>query len=76
MHEICAEDNEERALVAGSMNEMANVVQTWLPLLIWQQVEAPEYPKGYQASIWIAVAMIATTMAIRHLQNRKVVYQY
>lgn len=72
MHEICAEDNEERALVAGSMNEMANVVQTWLPLLIWQQVEAPEYPKGYLASIWIAVAMIATAMTIRHLHGRQV----
>ncbi|CAG7962300.1 unnamed protein product [Penicillium salamii] len=72
MHEICAEDNEERALVAGSMNGMANVVQSWLPLLIWQQVEAPEYPKGYLASIWIAVAMIATAMTIRHLHGRQV----
>lgn len=72
MHEICAEDNEERALVAGSMNEMANTVQAWLPLLIWQQVEAPEYPKGYPASIGIAVAMMATAMTIRHLQRREV----
>ncbi|KAE8162968.1 pantothenate transporter [Aspergillus tamarii] len=72
MHEICAEDNEERALVAGSMNEIANMVQAWLPLLIWQQVEAPEYPKGYPASIGIAVAMLATAMAIRHLQRREI----
>jgi ACS family pantothenate transporter-like MFS transporter len=69
-HEICAEDNEERALVVGSMNEMANMVQAWLPLLIWQQAEAPEYPKGYPVSVGIAVAMIAIAMTIRHLQRR------
>lgn len=41
-HEICAYDNEERALVTASMNEMAYVFQAWLPLVIWQQVDAPE----------------------------------
>ncbi|KJZ75433.1 hypothetical protein HIM_05129 [Hirsutella minnesotensis 3608] len=70
--EICARDNEERALVAASMNEMAYMVQAWLPLLIWQQVEAPEYPKGYRASIGIAIAMMATTMGIRYLHRREV----
>ncbi|KAK3937976.1 major facilitator superfamily domain-containing protein [Diplogelasinospora grovesii] len=45
-HEICKDDNEERAIVTGSMNEMAYVVQAWLPLLIWQQVEAPQYRKA------------------------------
>ncbi|RMZ86880.1 hypothetical protein DV736_g5894, partial [Chaetothyriales sp. CBS 134916] len=40
-HEICSDDNEERALVTGTMNEIAYVFQAWLPLLIWQQVEAP-----------------------------------
>lgn len=72
MHEICARDNEERALVAASMNEMAYVFQAWLPLLIWQQVEAPEYPKGYSASIGIAIALMATALTIRHLQRTEV----
>lgn len=69
-HEICGEDNEERALVTGSMNEMAYVVQSWLPLLIWQQVEAPSYPKGYPTMIFIAVALISTALLIRYLQQR------
>ncbi|KAM3523112.1 hypothetical protein NHJ13051_005292 [Beauveria bassiana] len=69
MHEICSRDNEERALVAASMNEMGHVFQTWLPLLIWQQVEAPEYRKGCLASIAIAIAMMGTAMTIRHLQR-------
>ncbi|KAJ3497403.1 hypothetical protein NLG97_g1935 [Lecanicillium saksenae] len=72
MHEICTQDNEERALVAASMNELAFVVQAWLPLLIWPQVEAPEYPKGYLASIGISLAMMATAMAIRHLKHTEV----
>jgi MFS transporter, ACS family, pantothenate transporter len=33
-HEICGEDNEERALVTGAMNEFAYVFQAFLPLLI------------------------------------------
>ncbi|KAB5570883.1 major facilitator superfamily domain-containing protein [Coniochaeta sp. 2T2.1] len=69
-HEICAEDNEERALVTGSMNEMAYVFQAWLPLLIWQQVEAPVYRKGYITMVFVAAAMIATAMATRYLQKR------
>ncbi|KAB5557843.1 major facilitator superfamily domain-containing protein [Coniochaeta sp. 2T2.1] len=69
-HEICAEDNEERALVTGSMNEMAYVFQAWLPLLIWQQVEAPVYRKGYITMVFVAAAMITTAMVIRYLQKR------
>lgn len=69
-HEICADDNEERALVTGSMNEMAYVVQAWLPLLIWQQVEAPVYRKGYITMVFVAAAMITTAFLIRYLQGR------
>jgi len=66
-HEICKDDNEERALVTGSMNEMAYVFQAWVPLLIWQQVDAPYYKKGFITSVFIAVALIITTFAIRYL---------
>jgi ACS family pantothenate transporter-like MFS transporter len=69
-HEICADDNEERALVTGSMNEMAYVIQAWLPLLIWPQVEAPVYRKGYITMVFTAVGMIATAFLIRRLQKR------
>ncbi|KAK1243038.1 hypothetical protein MKX08_005850 [Trichoderma sp. CBMAI-0020] len=70
-HEICTDDNEERALVTGTMNEMAYVVQAWLPLLIWQQVEAPEYPKGYPTSIGIAVGLIIMAFWIRYVHRRE-----
>lgn len=70
-HEICSDDTEKRALVTGSMNTMAYVFQAWLPLLIWQQVEAPVYPKGYSTTLGLAVVLIGTAMAIRLLHKRE-----
>lgn len=70
-HEICKDDNEERALVTGAMNEMAYVIQAWLPLVIWQQVEAPEYPKGYPTMIGLALVLIGTIFTIRFLHKRE-----
>lgn len=70
-HEICSDDNEERALVVGTMNEMAYVIQAWLPLLVWQQVEAPRYPKGFPTMIGIAVGLLLTTATIKWLHERQ-----
>ena len=73
-HEICTEDNEERAIVVASMNEMAYVLQAWLPLLVWQQVDAPQYRKGYITITCLSAALIATgfiTKALHKSQNRR-----
>lgn len=70
-HEICSDDNEERALVTGAMNEMAYVFQAWLPLLIWQQVDAPMYRKGNITVSCFAVLMIGTALLTRTLQQRE-----
>ncbi|KAI0133236.1 MFS general substrate transporter [Hypoxylon sp. NC0597] len=70
-HEICSDDNEERALVVASMNEMAYVVQAWLPLIIWQQVEAPRYHKGFITMVFIAAGLIVTSLSIRVLHHRE-----
>ncbi|KAK7425920.1 hypothetical protein QQZ08_007634 [Neonectria magnoliae] len=70
-HEICKDDNEERALVVASMNEMAYVFQAWLPLVIWQTVEAPQYPKGYPTMVAFAIGMAATVFAIRYLHRKE-----
>lgn len=53
----------------GSMNEMAYVVQAWLPLLVWKQTDAPEYRKGYVTVTCLAVLMMATAMLTRWLHN-------
>ena len=70
-HEICGDDNEERALVTGAMNEMAYVVQAWLPLVVWQQVEAPRYPKGYPTMVGLAIGLIGTAFLLRFLHKRE-----
>ncbi|KAL3433094.1 major facilitator superfamily domain-containing protein [Aspergillus tetrazonus] len=73
-HEICSDDNEERALVVGSMNEMAYVFQAWLPQVVWQQIDAPQYRKGFITGTVMSVLLIIFTLSIRSLQtweNRK-----
>ncbi|PGH19020.1 hypothetical protein AJ79_00054 [Helicocarpus griseus UAMH5409] len=70
-HDICTDDNEERALVVAFMSTFAQVVQTWLPLIIWQTVEAPQYRKGFISSVFIAVLMMGCALTIRWLQRRQ-----
>lgn len=70
-HEICSSDNEERALVVATMNEMAYVVQAWLPLLVWKQVEAPRYPKGWPTMVACSVGLAGTAGVIRYLHGRE-----
>ncbi|KAH1283315.1 hypothetical protein KXV81_004202 [Aspergillus fumigatus] len=70
-HEICAEDNEERALVVGSMNEMAYVFQAWLPQIVWRQVEAPEYRKGFVTVTVLSGILILATFVTVGLEKRE-----
>ncbi|KAI1468569.1 MFS general substrate transporter [Daldinia caldariorum] len=70
-HEICGDNNEERAFVVGAMNEMAYVVQAWLPLIIWQQVDGPRYQKGFITMVFFGAGLIATALTIRVLHHRE-----
>ncbi|KAJ5894838.1 hypothetical protein N7495_006529 [Penicillium taxi] len=70
-HEICSEDNEERSLVIGSMNEMAYVFQAWIPLLVWKQVDAPEYHKGFITVSCLSFFLILVTFIIRSLDDKE-----
>jgi len=49
------------------MNEMAYVVQAWLPLIVWQQVDAPEYRKGFITVCCLSAVLIVTTLIVRKL---------
>lgn len=55
------------------MNEMAYVIQAWLPLLVWRQVEAPQYRKGFITVAFLSAALIATALTIRLLYARELV---
>ncbi|KKA22969.1 hypothetical protein T310_3021 [Rasamsonia emersonii CBS 393.64] len=75
-HEICADDNEERAITVGSMNEIAYVFQAWLPLIVWQQIDAPQYRKGYITVTCLSVLLIITAFVVRYLDNREKAQKY
>jgi hypothetical protein len=70
-HEICNEDNEERAIVIASMNEMAYVLQAWLPLIVWQQIEAPQYQKGFVTITFLSALLIVTAFIVKFLWRRE-----
>ncbi len=70
-HEICSDDNEERALVTATMNKMGYIVQAWLPLIIWQQVDAPSYPRGYVTTAVLGGSLIIVTLVTRSLDHRE-----
>ena len=54
------------------MNEMAYVLQAWLPLIVWQQVDAPEYRKGFITVTFLSVAMIGVGIATKKLHRRQI----
>jgi hypothetical protein len=53
------------------MNEMAYVLQAWLPLIVWQQVDAPRYHKGYITVSCFAVMLIIMAFTVRFLWKRE-----
>jgi hypothetical protein len=75
-HEICADDNEERAITVGTMNEIAYVCQAWLPLIVWQQVDEPQYQKGYITVSCLSVLLIISAFVVRHLDNTEKARKY
>ncbi|KAF2648482.1 putative MFS transporter Liz1/Seo1 [Lophiostoma macrostomum CBS 122681] len=58
-NEICSRDSEERAIVIASMNTLSYVVQVWLPLIVFQQVQAPRYYKG-----WVTVTVLNVCLVL------------
>ena len=48
---------------------MAYVVQAWLPLIVWQQVDAPEYHKGFITVSCISAMLIVSTLITRKLHE-------
>lgn len=69
-HEICTADNEERAIVTGSMNQLAYVFQIWVPLLAWQQVDQPRYSKGFALITILNVCLAGFTVLTLYFHKR------
>lgn len=70
-NEICAGDNEERALVISSMNGMQYAVATWLPIVIFPQTMAPSFRRGFPATFGFVIAALVVICGIKFLAVRE-----
>lgn len=57
-NELCAGDNEERALVISSMNGLQYAVAAWLPIVIFPQTMSPSFRRGFPATFGFVVAAL------------------
>jgi ACS family pantothenate transporter-like MFS transporter len=57
------------------MSQMGNVVTAWLPLIVFQQVDAPRYYKGWITVCAINASLIISTLVTWQLQKRELAKQ-
>nr|VWP00249.1 Trihydroxynaphthalene reductase (EC (T3HN reductase) [Ganoderma boninense] len=69
-NELTGHDNEKRAFVVASCNMFAYVVQAWLPILIFPQVEQPKVFKGNVTTACINFSMMSFAMLTLFLSKR------
>ncbi|KAL6301177.1 major facilitator superfamily domain-containing protein [Sparassis latifolia] len=68
-NELTGADSEKRSFVVASCNMFAYVMQAWLPIVIFPQVEQPRVFKGTVASACLNFCMICTAMVVFFLQR-------
>jgi ACS family pantothenate transporter-like MFS transporter len=72
-NEICTDDTEERAIVLATMNTMVGVMAAWLPLIVWQQIDAPQYHKGFITATSMGGVSLILIVVIKLLQDRETI---
>ena len=55
----------------GVMNQFGNTVSAWLPLIVFQQVDAPRYYKGWITLTAINTSLVISTLVTWQLQKRE-----
>jgi MFS transporter, ACS family, pantothenate transporter len=53
------------------MNDSAYIVGVWLVLIIWQQVDAPQYRKGFITASVFSAGAIVLVLVVRTLAKRE-----
>jgi len=69
-NELTGYDSEKRSFVVASCNMWAYVMQAWLPIVIFPQVEQPRVLKGNIASACINFSMMSFALLTYFLQRR------
>jgi len=70
-NQICADDDQERAVVLASMNMWNNVVNAWWPLVFYPATDAPRFTKGAWAMIGVSIATLGVTALVWWLEKRE-----
>ncbi|EIW82432.1 MFS general substrate transporter [Coniophora puteana RWD-64-598 SS2] len=70
-NQVCAGDDQERAVVLASMNMWNNAVNAWWPLLFYAAPDAPRFKKGMITMICTCAATLAVTWLVWHLERRE-----
>ncbi|KAJ9157315.1 Major facilitator superfamily [Pleurostoma richardsiae] len=70
-NEVCADNNEERAVVVSSMNGFQYAVAAWLPIVIFPQTMAPTFRYGFPATFGLVIAAIIAVIGIQLMVLRE-----
>jgi len=70
-NQICADDDQERAVVLASMNMWNNVVNAWWSIVFYPATDAPRFRKGMIAMICTCVATLGITWIVYTLERRE-----
>lgn len=57
----------------ATMNTMVGVMAAWLPLIVWQQVEAPRYRKGFITATSMGSVSLILIVVIKLLQDKETI---
>lgn len=70
MADVTTHDFQLRAITTGFMNSFDFAFVTWWPLIFYPVTDAPNYRKGYIASIVTGSLIIPLVLAIAYLERR------
>ncbi|KAI5480269.1 MFS transporter [Pseudohyphozyma bogoriensis] len=70
INEICHENAQERAFMAGAANALFYMVNSWLPILLWPQTTAPRYKRGFIAT-WVFIIATVPIIIGTHLMHKR-----
>ena len=70
MADVTAHDFQLRAITTGFMNSFDFAFVTWWPLIFYPVTDAPNYRKGYIASIVTGSLILPLVLAIAYLERR------
>ncbi len=70
MADVTAHDLQLRAITTGWMNSFDFAFVTWWPLVFYPVTDAPDFRKGYVASLVTGAAVVPFILLIAYLERR------